>query len=58
MIDKARFASVMALNKDTQKTLANALGISLSRLNAKINETGGAEFKQNEIALIKARYSL
>ena len=58
MIDKARLTSVMALNKDTQRTLADALGISLSRLNAKINETGGAEFKQNEIALIKARYSL
>ncbi len=41
-----------------QKTLANAMGISLSCLNAKINETRRAEFKQSEIAFISKRYLL
>ena len=58
MLNKAKLRSHMVANNDTQESLANALGISLSRLNAKINEYGGAEFKQNEIAFIKARYSL
>lgn len=42
----------------TQAKLAEAMGISLSALNAKINETNGAEFKQNEICFIKNRYHL
>ena len=41
-----------------QKNLATAMGISLSRLNAKINETSEAEFKQGEIDFIKNRYNL
>lgn len=41
---------------DSQKDLANALGISLSRLNLKIN--GGADFRQAEILFIKDRYKL
>ena len=41
-----------------QITLAKAMGLSLSRLNAKINETSGAEFTQSEIAFIKRRYGL
>ncbi len=41
----------------SQSVLANAMGISLSRLNAKINETG-AEFTQSEIAFIRDRYRL
>lgn len=44
-------------NGETQQDLANALGISLSRLNAKIN-SNGAEFKQGEITIIKERYKL
>lgn len=40
-----------------QKNLADAMGLSLSRLNAKINETG-AEFNQSEIKFIKKRYRL
>lgn len=58
IIDKALLRSHMAMYSDTQENLANYLGISLSRLNAKINETGGAEFKQTEIAFIKKRYAL
>lgn len=42
----------------TQENLAEAMGISLSRLNAKINGTGGADFTQSEIAFIRERYSL
>lgn len=41
---------------DSQKDLAIALGISLSRLNLKIN--GGADFRQAEILFIKDRYKL
>lgn len=50
--------SIMTKNNDTQKTLAEFLGLSLSRLNAKINETGGAGFNQHEIAAIVERYHL
>ncbi len=42
---------------ETQAQLAEAMGISLSRLNAKINETD-AEFTQREIAFIRDRYNL
>jgi DNA-binding XRE family transcriptional regulator len=48
----------MKLFGDTQKSLADALGISLTSLNAKINETDGAEFRQHEITAIKIRYNL
>lgn len=41
-----------------QKNLADALGISLSRLNAKINGYRGAEFTQSEMLFIKNRYNL
>lgn len=42
----------------TQEKLAEAMGISLSRLNAKINGTSGADFSQSEIAFIRMRYKL
>lgn len=42
----------------TQESLSEAMGISLSRLNAKINHTGGADFSQSEIAFIRDRYKL
>lgn len=57
-MNKALLKSYMARNGDTQAHLASVLGLSLSRLNAKINETGGAEFKQTEIAFIKDRYCM
>lgn len=41
---------------DTQVVLAAALGISRSRLMAKIN--GVSDFRQNEILFIKDRYAL
>ena len=49
--------SIIALNDDTQERLADALGISLSNLNAKINGTG-ASFRQTEIEAIKSRYHM
>jgi hypothetical protein len=52
------FVSKMKLFGDTQEILAEVLGISLSRLNAKINETNGAEFKQSEIRFFRNRWNL
>ena len=57
-MNKAMLESIMKLNSDTQSDLADYLGISLSPLNAKINEYRGAQFFQTEIAAIKKRYSL
>lgn len=37
----------------TQSIVAEKIGISLSRFNAKINETSGAEFSLGEIRAIK-----
>lgn len=56
-MNKNLLNSFMARFGDTQKTL-DAMGISLSRLNAKINETGGAEFVQSEMDFIATRYQL
>ena len=47
----------MLPNGDTNKTLAEYLGISEQSVSKKINETG-TEFKQGEISMIKKRYSL
>lgn len=48
---------LIKMNDGTQAVLAEAMGLSLSRLNAKINETD-AEFTQSEIAFIRDRYKL
>lgn len=48
---------IIKMNDGSQAILAEAMGLSLSRLNAKINETG-AEFTQSEIAFIRDRYHL
>ena len=56
-MNKALLRSVMVLHGDTNKTLANYLGISEKSVNDKINENG-TEFKQSEIASIKKRYTL
>ena len=45
-------------NNERQEDLAEAMGLSLSRLNAKINGTSGAEFWQTEISFIRNRYRL
>lgn len=49
--------SVMVLNGDTNASLAKFLGITEQSVSNKINENG-TEFKQGEIAKIKARYNL
>lgn len=49
--------SVMVLNGDTNASLADYLGITEQSVSNKINENG-TEFKQGEIAKIKARYNL
>lgn len=57
-VNKNLLLSKMKLFGDRQEDLANALGLSLSRTNAKINETDGAEFTLSEIKIIKFRYHL
>ncbi|MBE6025303.1 MAG: XRE family transcriptional regulator [Clostridiales bacterium] len=42
----------------TQKNLAEAMGISASALNAKINNYRGAEFTEPELRFIMERYRL
>ena len=56
-MNKALLRSVMVLHGDTNKTLAEYLGISEKSVNDKINENN-TEFKQSEIAAIKKRYLL
>lgn len=57
-MNKSLLAGVMVKNEDTQGTLAAAMGLSLSRLNAKINEREGASFTQPEMEFIIERYKL
>jgi predicted DNA binding protein len=49
--------SIMLLHDDTNKTLAEYLGISEKSVSDKIKERG-TEFKQSEIAAIMKRYAL
>lgn len=58
MLNKALLMSVLVKNGDTQETLADAMGISLSRLNAKINQRDGADFTRAEILFMVNRYGL
>ena len=37
----------------TQEAVANSIGVSLSRFNAKLNNTNGAEFSLGEVRAIK-----
>lgn len=57
-MDKKLLKAEMVLHGDTNQTLGDAIGISASRLSAKINETNGAEFTKGEIEGIRARYGL
>lgn len=49
--------SVMVMHGDTNKDLAELLGISEQSVSNKINERG-TEFRQGEIAKIKEKYNL
>lgn len=57
-MNKRKLNAVMALHGESQQNLADYLKMSLSRLNAKINEYRGAQFRQNEIAVIQEHYGL
>ena len=57
-MDKQKLRAVLALQGDTQRTLAEYLGLSENRLSNKINGTGGADFTQTEILLIKDKFGL
>lgn len=56
-MNSSMLRSVMVLHGDTNKALAEALGITSQSLSDKINERG-TEFKQGEIAKIRDRYDL
>lgn len=57
-MNKALLKSVMAEYGDTQASLSAAMGLSLSRFNAKVNERGNAAFTQAEMSFIIERYQL
>ena len=54
---KELLRSIMVLHGDTNKDLADYLGISEQSVSNKINESG-TEFKQGEIRRIRTRYNL
>lgn len=56
-MNKTKLKSVMALYGDTNKDLADELGLTEQSVSCKINENG-TEFKQGEIKRIKNRYNL
>lgn len=53
-----KLKGLIVANDGNQQNLADAMGISRTRLNAKIKGTGGAQFTQNEMLFIKNRYEL
>lgn len=57
-MNKALLKSAMAKFGDTQETLSKAMGLSLSRFNAKVNERKDAAFTQTEMSFIVSRYQL
>ncbi len=57
-MNKNKLISVMVKYGDTQRVLAEALGITRVTLCSKINEKHGAVFTQPEMRIIKTRYSL
>lgn len=54
---KELLRSIMVLHGDTNKDLADYLGITEQSVSNKINENG-TEFKQSEIRMIRTRYNL
>ena len=53
-----KLTKVMKKNRDNQKELANAVGLSTQRLSEKIHNRRNASFTQPEIVAIKKRYNL
>lgn len=56
-MDKQLLRSIMVRHGETNRDLANILGISEQSVSAKMNENG-SEFKQGEISAITAHYKL
>ena len=56
-MNKNALKGLIVANDGKQEVLAAAMGLSLSRLNAKINEQD-AEFNKSEIAFIRDRYKM
>lgn len=56
-MNKELLRSIMVLHGDTNKDLADYLGITEQSVSNKINENG-TEFKQGEIRRIRTRYNL
>lgn len=56
-MNKNALKGLIVANDGNQQTLADAMGMSLSRLNAKINEQD-AEFTKSDIEFIRKRYKL
>lgn len=57
-MNKDELVSVMKKHGDNQADLAEYIGISLQRFNAKINGTGGARFDMIEVGKIRKKYNL
>lgn len=55
-MNKNYFKSIMVLNGDTQKTIADALGISAQTVGDKVNNI--SDFKQSEIKVLIDRWKL
>lgn len=56
-MNKAKLRAMMALHGDTNKSMANYLGISEKSFSDKVNESG-TEFRQSEINAIRTKYCL
>lgn len=57
-MNKNKFLDVLRTFGDTQKSLAEAMGITRTTLNNKVNERHGSSFTQLELTFIKGRYKL
>ena len=56
-MNKNALKGLIVIHDGKQEVLAEAMGLSLSRLNAKINESD-AEFTKSEIEFIRDRYKM
>lgn len=57
-MQKNELVSVMKKHGDNQSDLAEYIGISLQRFNAKLNGKDGADFTRSEIEKVKEKYNL
>lgn len=57
-MNKNMYRSKMAFFGDTNDSIAKYLDITPQRNSAKVNGTGGAEYTQGEIAMLKKRWKL